>query len=193
MNHLSTTDIWQPDIDDWTKVESESASFYISQAESRLKETTDTYNLTTTRTENYLALVTAILTGALGYIFAGEKPYLQAVSVFGIIPTLIAGYFLSKNLTQFIVYTVGQEPRAIYTSEFIDGIEGKSQIAHLIFYTMRDIQFKIDNNQITNKTRIKNNVKAKSALLSIPIAFIIGIIYQYFCGYQLVWCLSPIH
>ena len=57
--------VWQTDIQDWTKVEPESATFYISQAESRLKETTDTYNLTSTRTENYLVLITAIMTGAI--------------------------------------------------------------------------------------------------------------------------------
>lgn len=180
---------WETDIQEWTNVQLESAAFYIAQAESRLKETTDTYNLTSTRTESYLTLVTAILTGVLGYMFAGEKPYLQAVSAFAVIPTLIAIYFLAKNLTQFTVYTVGQEPNAIYTSEFIDGFDSKTQYLHLVYYTMRDIQFKIDKNRITNRVRIKNNANARIALLLIPTSFILGIIYQCFCGYQLVWTL----
>lgn len=189
MTQNNNQNIWQTDIQDWTKVEPDAANFYISQAESRLKETTETYNLTSARTENYLTLVTAIMTGALGYVFAGEKPYLQAVSAIAIIPTLIAVYFLAKNLTQFTVYTVGQEPKAIYTTEFIDCLDNKIQLLHLVYYTMRDIQFKIDKNRATNGTRIKNNANARNALLFIPIAFLLGVIYQYLCGYQLVWSL----
>lgn len=189
MTQSNNQNIWQTDIQDWTKVEPDAANFYISQAESRLKETTDTYNLTSARTENYLVLVTVIMTGALGYVFAGEKPYLQAVSAFTIIPTFIAVYFLAKNLIQFTVYTVGQEPKAIYTTEFIDCLDNKIQFSHLIYYTMRDIQFKIDKNRATNMRRLKNNANARSALLFIPAAFLLGIIYQYLCGYQLVWSL----
>lgn len=187
MNQNVAPIIWQTDIQDWTKVEPESASLYVSQAEARLKETTDTYNLTSTRTESYLVLVTAIMTGAVGYMFAGEKPFLQAVSAFAIVPTITAIYFLAKNLTQFIVYTVGDEPKAIYTSQFVDGYDGKQQYLNLIYYTMRSLQYKIDQNTITNRKRIENNANARDALLCLPIAFVCGIIYQYFCGYQLLW------
>ncbi len=181
--------VWQTDIQDWTKVEPESATFYISQAESRLKETTDTYNLTSTRTENYLVLITAIMTGAIGYMFTGENPYLQAVSAFALIPTIIAICFLAKNLIQFTVYTVGDEPNAIYTSEFVDMYSGKQQYLNLVYYTMRALQYKIDANHITNKKRVNNNANARRALLYIVAAFFVGIIYQYALGYQLVWCL----
>jgi hypothetical protein len=189
MKDKDTMTTWETDIQDWTNVQLESAAFYIAQAESRLKETTDTYNLTSTRTESYLTLVTAILTGALGYMFAGETPYLQAVSAIAVIPTLIAIYFLAKNLTQFTVYTVGQEPKAIYTLEFIDGFDSNAQYLHLVFYTMRDIQFKIDKNRITNRARIKNNANARNALLLVPTSFVLGVIYKCFCGYQLDWSL----
>jgi hypothetical protein len=182
--------IWKSDIQDWSKVEPESANFYVSQAETRLKETTDTYNLTSTRTENYLTLVTAILTGAIGYVFAGEKPYLQAASAFAILPILITIYCLAKNLTQFIVYTVGDEPKAIFTSEFVDTFSGSQQYLNLVHYTMVTLQFKIDENHKTNKQRIQNNARARLALLTTPLAFLAGAIYQYFCGYQLVWSLS---
>jgi len=190
MAQNNNQNIWQTDIQDWTKVEPDTANFYISQAESRLKETTDTYNLTSTRTENYLTLVTAILTGAIGYMFAGEKPFLQAVSALAILPTLFAIVFLAKNLTQFTVYTVGDEPRAIYTMEFVDRFSGEQQYLNLVHYTMITLQFKIDENHKTNEYRIKNNARARFALSTVPLAFLAGAIYQYFCGYQLVWSLS---
>lgn len=187
MSQNTHPNIWQTDIQDWTKVQPDSAALYLSQAEARLKETTDTYNLTSTRTENYIVLITAIMTGAVGYVFTGEQPYLQAVSVFVIIQTIIAIYFLAKNLTQFTVYTVGDEPKAIYTSQFVDGYADKQQYLNLVYYTMRTLQYKIDENTITNRKRIKNTANARIALLCLPIAFFLGIIYQYCCGYQLIW------
>jgi hypothetical protein len=183
--------IWKSNIQDWTKVESESAIFYISQAETRLKETVDTYNLTSARTDNYLTWVTAILTGAIGYIFTGEKPFLQAVSAFSIVPILISIYYLAQNVSQFTVYTVGDEPRSVFTSEFVDDFSGRQQYLNLVYYTMITLQFKIDENHRTNKQRTQNNSMARRALLMTPLAFLAGSIYQYFCGYQLVWSLPP--
>jgi hypothetical protein len=189
MSKNTPSDVWKTDIQDWTKVEPDTASFFISQAELRLKETTDTYNLTSTRTENYLVLVTAILAGAIGYIFAGEGPYLKVVSVFATLITLVAVFFLSRNLTQFIVYTTGDEPRAIFVSDFVDRFTGSQQYLNLVHYTMITLQYKIDENRATNRRRIQNNARARCALLANSLAFILGIIYQYLCGYQLVWSL----
>lgn len=189
MKESDMTNIWQPNIQDWTKIDPDSANLFIAQAESRLKETTDTYNLTSTRTENYLAIVIALIAGAIGYIFAGEKPYLQATSTFALVPTLIAAYYLAKNLTQFTVYTVGDEPKAIFTTNFVDDFSGNNQYLNLVYYTMRSIQFKIDENRETNIKRVRNNAYARIALLTTPIAFLVGAIYQYLLGYQLVWTL----
>lgn len=190
MEEKNIDNSWKPDIKDWSKLDIDAAKFYIAQAEQYLKETTETYNITSARTDRYLVLLSALFTAIIGYIFTGKDAYLQAVCFFAIFPTIISFYYAWQNFKQYTVYTMGEMPKLIFTSEYIDEFEGTEQYKLLIYNTMVSIQYRIEQNMITNSIRIRNNAKSRNAMVSTVFAFLAALIYQYLCGYHLLWSLA---
>lgn len=179
---------WTTDIKEWATISHESAQFYISQAESRLKATEDTSNALNASNDRLLSIVTSLVSVSIGYLFAGTQPYLQAVSFFTLIVCLVSGIFLLLNLEKYSIYTVGEEPKIIFNSPFIDNQYNPSQqYLNLVCQMMETIQFKIDQNHLTNSKRIARLEKAKRIVLLIPLAFLLAALYLYLLGYQLVW------
>jgi hypothetical protein len=181
---------WQTNIEDWTKLTEQSAQFYINQAESRLKSTEDTANILTTSNDRLLGITTSLVSVSIGYLFAGNQIYLQAVSFFVLLVCLIAGFYLIQNMSKYEIYTVGEEPKIIFNSPFIDNSYTKSQqYLNLVFQMMETIQMKIDKNHLINFVRQARLDKAKKVLLTIPLAFALAAVYLHLLGYHLVWVL----
>lgn len=183
---LTNENSWKPDFTDYNNWNLEAAKFCLSQSESLLKETAETYNFTTARTDRYLTLWVAIFTATISYLFAGTNHYLQSVSFFSLFPEVASFYFLWKNLKTNEVNTVGEMPKAIYNSLYVN--LGKCyQMNGLIYNTMTSVQSRIEHNIKVNEQRVRNNNMARKSLMFILLSFLAAAIYQYFCGYQLVW------
>ena len=180
---------WKTDIKRWSKLDLNTAKFYIQEAETRLNETVQTYNINSTRTYWLLVVAMSTVSTAMGYLFSGGDLYLQATAGFSLSFSLVAIIWLYKNLKSYDVYTVGEEPKILFTSKFVDVFEGEKQYLNLIFQTMETIQFKIDNNHITNNRKMRNNKIARIAIVFMPLAFVLAIIYQFLIGYRLIWFL----
>lgn len=180
---------WKSDVKDWSKLDLDAAKFYIAQAEQYLKETTETYNLTSNRTDRYLVLLTSLFAAIIGYLITGKNSYLQTVCFFAIFPATISFYYAWKNFNRYVVYTIGEMPKLIFTSEYIDEFEGSNQYKILVYNTMLSIQYRIEQNTIINNIRTKNNAISRKAMVATVFAFLAAAIYQCFCGYQLVWSL----
>jgi len=188
MDNNNNLKMWKSDIKDWTKLDLHAADFYISQAEKRLKETNDTYNISSVRTNSYLNVTITLLSICLGYIFTGSIMYLKTVSFFAIIPLLFSVYYLWQNLKSNTIYTSGDVPKAIFTSKFVDEHTGTEQYLALTKYTMETIQYKIEQNRIVNLCRIKNNKYIRIAIILTPIIALVGAtIYLHFFDFHLAW------
>lgn len=188
MKEIINENSWKPDFADYSKMDLEAAKFCLTQSESLLKETTETYNLTTARTDRYLALLVAIFTASMSYLFAGSNPYLQTVSFFSLFPEAVSFYFLWQNFKAYELCTVGEEPKAIYKSAYV-GLGESYQYKGLLYNTMQSIQGRIEQNTKINEKRVKNNNLARKTMLFILLAFLAAAIYQHYLGYQLVWTL----
>jgi hypothetical protein len=186
MKEMINEHSWKPDFIDYSKLDLEAAKFCLIQSESLLKETTETYNLTTARSDRYLTLLVAIFTATISYLFAGSNHYLQSVSFFSLFPEAVSFYFLWKNFKAYELCTVGEEPKAIYKAEYVD-LGDTYQYKGLIYNAMVSIQSRIEHNTKINGQRVRNNALARRSALFILLAFLAAAIYQYFCGYQLVW------
>jgi len=181
---------WETNIQRWSSLNDDAAKLYIAQAEGRLKETIDTYNTTSSRTDKFFGISTTLLSVSIGYIFNGSNRYLQATSVFVALFSAISLYFLWKNTKPVTIYPLGEEPKFIFTSTFVDVHEGNEQYLNLVFQIMETIQFKIEENRNTNFKRTQNNTYARLFLLLTPTSFFWAAIYQYLGGYYLVWAVS---
>ena len=179
---------WSSDINDWSKLSKDSAQLYINQAESRLSATENTSVVLTNSNDRLLGIATSIISVSLGYLFTGDQPYLRTVSFFSLVICIIASFFLLQNLRKFHLYTLGEEPKFILNSSFIDNDFTESeQYLNLVFQIMETIQYKIDQNHLTNSVRQSKLGIAKIILLIIPSSFLFAAFYQLFLGKTLVW------
>jgi|JI10StandDraft_1071094.scaffolds.fasta_scaffold1178287_1 hypothetical protein len=192
MKENDTTTGWKTDIVNWPKLTVESAKLYITQAENRLTGTVETSKIITAKTELLSAISITIISASIYYFFNGNIPFVKAISFFAFILMLPICFFLIKNWKKYEVATVGEEPQKIFTSKFIDTeFSENEQYINLVFQVMETLQFKIDLNHQTNTVRQRNLTIAKRCFLALPLVFILATFYQYYCGYYLLWSLSP--
>lgn len=178
---------WETDIKDWTKLDIDTGKLFLVQAEARLKETVETFNFTSTRADRYLTLASTLLTVSLGVMFGNTLPFLKVTALFSLIPLTIAFYYLWKIYKPVNVEILGLEPKQIFIAEKVDNYESQKQFLNLVFEIMEITQYKIEKNKLTNKVRVQNNMRVLKAIISTPLSFIAAAIYQYLCGYYLVW------
>ncbi len=177
---------WQTDIVDWTKLTEQSAQFYIHLAESRLKSTEDTANIITASNDRLLGIITMLISASFGYLFTGDQTYLQCVSLFILLSCSVAAVFLLRNMGKYELFTIGEEPRQIFTSAFVENniYSESQQYLNIVFQMMEIMQLKIDKNRQINLIRQSRLEKAKRILVAIPLSFLLAGLYLYFLNYQ---------
>jgi len=179
---------WSTDIHDWTKLTKDSASFYMSQAEARLKSTEDTSNILVASNDRLLGITTTLLSVSIGYLFTGSELFLQTTAFFIILFCAGSGYYLFQNLREYNIFTGGEEPKLIFTSPFVENeYSPEQQYLNLVFQMMETIQYKIDQNKITNQLRRRRIGRAKQIMLFSPLAFLFASVYLHLLGFHLVW------
>jgi len=179
---------WTTDIIEWADISPESAQLFIAQGEARLKATEETASSLDSSNDRMMNIITSLLSVSLGYMFAGSQEYLQAVSFFVLCISTVSGAFLLSNLKSYPICTVGEEPKMVFTSQFIDNSYSPSQqYLNLVCQVMETIQYKISHNHLVNTQRRARLDRAKRVALFIPLAFLLAALYQYWLGYHLVW------
>jgi len=174
---------WTTDIEDWTSIEPETANLLISQAESRLKASEETSRILTDSSHRFLAMVVTLISVSLGYVFSGSNDYLQTVSIFVILICIYPFFLLWRNLFNFTIYTVGEEPMQIFTSQFInEQYSGELQYKNLVFQVLETIQSKINANKPINLIRAQRLSIVKKTLLITPLTFLLAFLYLRFLG-----------
>jgi len=179
---------WTTDIENWDKLSPDAAKLYLELAHSSLKASEDTATIANASNDKLIGYATTILSISLAYLFTGNQLFLQVASLSAIFIVSGALYFLIRNILNYTLYTVGEEPHRIFTKEFTDKYEDPNiQFLNLILSTMENAQAKISLNKELNLKRAKRLQIAKFILASTPFAFILAAFYLYYLGYRLVW------
>lgn len=178
----SQVERWTSDIENWDELTPDISQLYLSYAEDRLKGTMDADEAIERSNDRFIGFTITLLSISLGYIFTGPNGYLVYVSIFVAIICIIAGFQLILNLRSRLVYTLGEEPKRVFNSNFFnDMYTNEQKYCNLVFQLMEMMQWKIDNNRLLNQSRLAKLEKAKRILLIVPLSFIIAaFLYHYF-------------
>jgi hypothetical protein len=165
---------WTTDIKDWQSLDPEAASLLLSLAQQHLTATIDSANIISSTRDKYMTVTTAVVTAAISYAVAGTNDSLTLASCMTIALCLIAYIFLNLNLNQYQIYPLGREPKTVFTEKMVGQYRGQNQYLGIVFAVMERIQQKIDHNKRINATRLKNNSRARIAILCVPFATVVA-------------------
>jgi hypothetical protein len=154
--------MWQTDIQDWTKITKDMVNFYLNQAEAELKSTLDLHDKITTRAFALLTILIPITTLTIGYIIRqiAEKnadKYLLAVAVVCLYATISCLYLLIRLVFPRQWLSSGRPPKDIFTSQMIDTPHEYTDEQRYVGIVMREIeniQYKITFNDATSIPRL---------------------------------------
>lgn len=118
--------IWEPDVDDFDKVNVETYKVIYEQAKERHAEVIEESSVITGRAMTLINVYVVALTGLIGFIYA-KKPYLGTELSLGLLIVLCLGaaayvfYFLIKLITAKNVYYKGSLPSELfYQKSFLE-------------------------------------------------------------------------
>lgn len=166
---------WEVQLDDWTKISSETANLYLDLATVRLDETIETSKSITEKNDKVLGILMAFITGLLGYVSTkgwnlfGYDYFITSI-IISILFTAIPLLKLTINLKFFTLGTKGEEPKFILKQPFIE-YEEKEQYLNLVLHMCETYQKKIDINLDCNTVRRKRLNFAIYSLLTILISY----------------------
>lgn len=164
---------------DWQSIKMETAVIFIDLAEKRLAETNDTAKLNSERVDKvltvWITLVTAILSylGIDGWDKFGTVYFNTALCIlfFMLLAPLV---LLVLNLFPAPYGTIGEEPKHIMHSGFVDNFEKEgykenAQTLNLICSICECYQNKITDNGVTNARRV---ARTKWAIILIIVSLL---------------------
>lgn len=166
--------MWEPKINDWSKVTIEHAKFIFSQAEKRVDESVKTADLISSKLYNLLTLNAALFVGIGGYISSnvykeGVSREIFSMAVIAAIYLLLIIIYIFLHIKPKGFYTSGSQPKDLFVQEFFE-VED-ADISTMYFYAQeaKNYQERISHNATINTSRAKSISIAIVAMILLPI------------------------
>lgn len=174
--------MWRAEVNNWQKISTQTATFYVDLAEKKLNETVETSKNATDKGDKLLTINITILTTILAYLSNTNfnKSYFNFSLVFMVIFLILQLYYLYSNIFLFKIGTKGEEPKHILKDDFIENFEGDEQYLNLTLQICEVYQEKINSNNKINVKRTNNLTKAIYLFLGLPISFLLALGYFLF-------------
>ena len=165
---------WKIQVNDWEKINKESAMFIINEADKFLKYTIEVSDKITTRAFSFLLITLTILIGIIGFTFQSYKecsalsPNLICNFLFAIMLIIVSVFLILIVSPRFFMMT-GRSPKEIAINEFLcnDSLTPELSYLALILNEIENYQAKIEYNIDQNQKRTK---RFKNILIAMIIA-----------------------
>jgi hypothetical protein len=178
--HMASIPFWETDIKEWNKLTKDSAQLYISQSETLLSGTVDTANNISSTTDKLFGLISTLLTICINYSITGTDINLKAISIAVSLNCFISLIMLLPNLNKYSICLPGEEPKNIFTSNFIDNdYTFEEQYQNLVFQIIQTIQSRITQNHKINNRRQDTIQRVRYALVMLPVTIAISILWSH--------------
>jgi len=167
--------IWRSDIKNWEKLSKDVCDLLLSLAKKRLKETVSISDFISNKNNLILGINTTIITSLVGLIVIyNSNMLIFGASILGLVICSYAQYYLLRNLFPFTIGTLGEEPRLLMTSDFLESndLNDQEQYNALVIQVCEAYQTKIILNMQVNS---KRNIRISLAVISLscfPLCFL---------------------
>jgi hypothetical protein len=165
---------WKTDVVHWDSIGKDAAAFMFASAEKRLTESVNTSEGINKRADRLLTITVTLLTVSISYLLKDARSedsdeFLMAAAILVLIPLIYALVYIIRNFMEYSIHVTGASPEAMLTSSRFDrGLSAEHQHLELILDQLESYQDRIAHNIHINKKRMRNNVLAQRALISLP-------------------------
>lgn len=168
---------WVSDIEDSEYLQQESSELFFKLAEDRLGSSIEVFDITTSKTNWLIGILLPLGSVCLAYLITNGFNIWGIASLIVISAIIVAMIFLLRNLMTFEVYTLGEEPRFVFTSDFINNKVVKDQYNDLVTNIVELYQYKIDENKVINDKRSNNYRIGMIISLCLPLSIVISYLF----------------
>lgn len=178
---------WKSDIVYYNKITKESGSLILDQSSALLEETLDTAKSIASKAEKIITIILPITSAILIYlIHAIPKEGLNLLTLSGIFAFMVLCISLTfsyLNFKHYHIYVPGIHPKTYLNSRFINTeYTPEEQYGNLVLVMGENIQDRIEENEILNFERTRNNRMALKWLFAIIfcplLSFLVLLLYH---------------
>ncbi|MDX2070616.1 MAG: hypothetical protein SFV55_19465 [Haliscomenobacter sp.] len=164
-------------IPNWEKISGQTANFFYSESEKRLKELLDACNQNQEVAHRMLNILLPIITLTVGYLFSqkwNEDWALMLPATIFILFQVVALMHLFLTIRHGEVNSLGSNPRDMLKANLIIEDDERAQYLQYVIGACEEMQKKIDHNRaVNNKRATYNNRAMLFSTVIAPLGFII--------------------
>lgn len=165
------------DIPNWEKISEQTANFFYSESEKRLKELLDACNQNQEVAHRMLNILLPIITLTIGYLFSkkwNQDWDLMVPATIFILFQVVSLIHLYLTIRHTEVHSLGSNPRDILKSNLIIEDNERAQYLQYIIGACEEMQNKIDHNRKINNQRANYNNRAMLfSTIFAPVGFLV--------------------
>lgn len=174
----SAVTFWTGNVTYKAMLTKEDAKFIFEQAEKMLKDSVETSNVISARTNTLITIITGSLIAFISYLIARLKntdfDHLAFIGVASTVYLFILVFLAFENIKQTSYLAVGSAPKNMLADPIFNAaIPNEERIIHLYISEYENYQFRIEKNNELNKKRWKRYDTILRALLFLPTGMLI--------------------
>ena len=169
---------WKTDIQNWHDVEIDELKFVFYQAEKQFDDILKSFEGTTSKSTSLITLLSGLVVTQAAYVFMNLDikgifdPKLCTAFVSCIYSIILLRYIMN-NILPTKVYSIGSDPKDLFTQKFFNESLGKEKLKYLYANEIENYSKRINYNNALNSTRLFRFRRSIILLVSQPLFFLL--------------------
>ena len=170
---ISETD-WKTDIKNWSVIEIDELKFVFYQAEKQFDDILKSFEGTTNKSTSLITLVSGLVVTQAAYFFInldikGIFDYKLCTVFISCMYSIILLRYIMNNILPTKLYSIGSDPKDLFTRKFFDESLGKEKLKYLYANEIENYSKRINYNNSLNSARLSRFRRSIILLVCQPI------------------------